>query len=51
MKAAKKTGDCFGNGCEKWERLRERLRKNSPFFLIIVLSNHSNFTPWKEKMA
>jgi len=28
----KKLRNLFGNGCEKWERLRERLRKNSRFF-------------------
>jgi len=28
----KKQRNLFGNGCEKWERLRERLRKNSRFF-------------------
>jgi len=28
----KKQRNLFGNGCEKWERLRERLRKNNRFF-------------------
>ena len=28
----KKQRNLFGNGCEKWERLRERLRKKSRFF-------------------
>ena len=28
----KKQRNLFGNGCGKWERLRERLRKNNRFF-------------------
>ena len=26
----------FGNGCGFWERLRERLRKKSRFFFLII---------------
>ena len=39
----KKQRNLFGNGCEKWERLRERLRKKSRFFFLIFQQNRSIF--------
>jgi hypothetical protein len=39
----------FGNGCAKWERLRERLRKMSDIFLLKVLSESINFAAENNK--
>ncbi|WP_302415321.1 hypothetical protein, partial [uncultured Prevotella sp.] len=38
----------LGNGCRKWERLWERLRKNISFFFFILLQNLPTFTPRKD---
>ena len=44
----KKQRNLFGNGCEKWERLRERLRKKSRFFscfsskIVLSLQRENN---------
>ena len=45
----KKQRNLFGNGCGKWERLRERLRKKSRFFSCFFCKNDLSLQREKEK--
>jgi len=45
----KKLRNLFGNGCGKWERLRERLRKKNRFFSCFTSKNILSLQREKEK--